>query len=61
LGSSFEVLHNEGNAVICGTFSNLPEGATFTVRKRNTTMTFKINYVGSEDDGDHNAVITRIS
>jgi uncharacterized repeat protein (TIGR03803 family) len=61
VGSSFEVLDNEGNSAISGTFANLPEGATFTVKKGTTTMTFKISYVGSDGDGSKNVVITRIS
>jgi hypothetical protein len=61
VGSSFAVLDNEGKAAISGTFANLPEGATFKVKKGSTTMTFKISYKGSDGDGSHNVVITRIS
>jgi hypothetical protein len=58
VGSSFEILSNEGGSPISGTFSRLAEGATFTVRSGSTTMTFQITYVG---DGGNNVVITRIS
>jgi uncharacterized repeat protein (TIGR03803 family) len=60
VGSSFEVLDNEGNAAISGAFANLPEGATFTVKKGTTTMVFRISYVGSDGDGSKNVVLTRI-
>jgi hypothetical protein len=58
VGSSFEVLDNEGNAAISGTFT---QGTTFTIKKGSTTMTFQISYVGSDSDGSNNVIITRIS
>jgi hypothetical protein len=61
VGSSFEIVDNEGNAGIGGAFTGLTEGATFTVKKGTTTMTFQITYVGSDSDGSQNVVITRIS
>jgi hypothetical protein len=61
VGSSFEIVDNEGNALINGVFTNLPEGATFTVKVGTTTMTFKITYVGSDSDGGNNVYVTRTS
>jgi hypothetical protein len=61
VGSSFEIVDNEGNAAIGGTFAGLAEGATFMVKKGTTTMTFQITYVGSDGDGNQNVVITRIA
>jgi uncharacterized repeat protein (TIGR03803 family) len=61
VGSSFELLDNEGNAAISGTFKKLPEGATIKVKHGATTMKFRISYVGSDADGNQNVVITRIS
>jgi hypothetical protein len=58
-GSSFEIVNNEGASPVSGTFSGLPEGATFTVKVGSTTMTFKISYVGGS--GSKNVVLTRIS
>jgi hypothetical protein len=58
VGSPFEILANEGGSPISGTFKELAEGATFTVKTGSTTMTFKISYVG---DGGNNVVITRIA
>jgi hypothetical protein len=54
--SSFEILDNEGNSAISGTFTNLPEGKPFTVKKGSTTMTFQITYEG---DAGNDVVITR--
>jgi hypothetical protein len=61
VGSSFAIVDNEGNAAISGNFTGLTEGATFTVKKGTSTMTFQISYVGTDGDGSHNVVITRIS
>jgi hypothetical protein len=61
VGSSFAIVDNEGNSAVAGTFTGLIEGATFTVKKGTTTMTFQISYVGWDGDGSHNVVITRIS
>jgi hypothetical protein len=58
VGSSFEILANQGNAAIGGTFTGLAEGGTFTVKSGSTTMTFRISYLGN---GGNNVVITRIS
>jgi hypothetical protein len=61
VGSSFTLLDNERNIAVTGTFKNLKEGATFTVKKGTTTMTFQISYVGTDSDRSHNIVITNIS
>jgi hypothetical protein len=61
VGSSFNVLDNEGNAAIGGTFANLSQGSTFTVKKGTTSMTFGISYIGGDDDGSNNVVLNRIS
>jgi len=61
VGSSFEIVDNEGNSAIAGTFTGLAEGAMFTVKKGTIAMTFQISYVGTDADGNHNVVITRIS
>jgi hypothetical protein len=61
VGSSFAILDNEGSSAVSGTFTGLAEGATFTVKNGNTTMTFQISYVGPDSDGSHNVVITRIA
>jgi hypothetical protein len=61
VGSAFEVLDNEGNAAISGTFAGLAEGATFAVTVGETTMTFRITYHGTDDDGNQNVLITRIA
>jgi uncharacterized repeat protein (TIGR03803 family) len=59
VGSSFEVLDNEGSATISGTFTGLPEGATFTVQKGTKTMTFQITYAGTDTDGKQNVILKR--
>jgi hypothetical protein len=59
--SAFEVLDNEGDSPISGTFAGLAEGATFTVTVGATTMTFRITYHGTDDDGNQNVLITRIA
>jgi autotransporter family porin len=61
VGTSFEILDNEGNATIGGGFSGLPEGSTFTVKNGTTTMTFQITYAGTDDDGNQNVILTRVS
>jgi hypothetical protein len=61
LGSFFEILENEGNFPINGTFANLPEGATFTVKVGTKTMTFQITYKGGNGFGGNNVVITLVS
>jgi hypothetical protein len=61
VGSSFTIVDNEGNSAISGNFTGLTEGATFTVKKGATTMTFQITYAGNDGDGTHNVVITRIA
>jgi hypothetical protein len=61
VGSSFEIVDNEGDSGISGNFARLPEGATFTVKDGTTIMTFQITYVGTDTDGSHNVVITRIA
>jgi hypothetical protein len=58
VGSSLEILKNQGHAAIKDTFAGLAEGSTFTVKNGTTTMTFRITYVGG---GGNNVVITRIS
>jgi hypothetical protein len=58
VGSSFEILANDGGSAISGTFAGLAESSTFMVTSGSTTMTFQISYKG----GDGNDVsITRIS
>jgi uncharacterized repeat protein (TIGR03803 family) len=59
VGSSFEILDNEGNSALSGTFAGLPEGATFKVKVGSKTMTFQITYAGTDTDGGNNVVITR--
>jgi uncharacterized repeat protein (TIGR03803 family) len=61
VGTSFEVLDNEGSSVIGGIFKGLSEGATFKVKRGTTTMTFQITYAGTDADGDENVIVTRIS
>lgn len=56
LNSSFELLDNEGNSAISGTFV---QGTTLTVTKGSTKMTFSINYTGNDGDGTNNVYITR--
>ena len=41
-GQTFEIINNEGNSTISGTFSGLPEGSEITV----SGVVFKISYVG---------------
>jgi uncharacterized repeat protein (TIGR03803 family) len=59
VGSSFELLDNEGNSTIGGIFGGLTEGSTFKFKVGATTMTFRITYAGKDGDGKHNVVITR--
>jgi hypothetical protein len=61
VGSAFELLDNEGNSAISGTFTGLLEGATFTVTAGMKTMTFQITYAGTDTDGNQNVFITRIA
>jgi hypothetical protein len=61
VGSSFEVLDNVADAAVAGHFTGLVEGATFTIKVGGTSMTFQISYVGSDGDGTHNVVLTRIA
>jgi uncharacterized repeat protein (TIGR03803 family) len=61
VGSSVELLDNEGNAAVSGLFKGLAEGATFKVKKGGTTMTFQITYAGTDADGNQNVLITRLS
>jgi hypothetical protein len=58
-GTAFDILDNEGNAAIGDSFEGLGEGNTFKVKDGATTMTFEISYLGSDDDGSQNVVITR--
>jgi uncharacterized repeat protein (TIGR03803 family) len=64
VGSAFELLDNEGNSAISGTFGGLPEGATFKVKVHTIlgwrTMTFQVTYVGTDTDGSNNVLVTRI-
>jgi hypothetical protein len=53
VGSSFEIVNNQGSNPVSGTFAGLPEGATFTVTVGSTTVTFQISYLG----GDGNDVV----
>jgi acetyl esterase/lipase len=48
-GQSFTIIDNDGTDPVSGTFSNLPEGATFTVG----STAFRITYAG----GDGNDVV----
>jgi hypothetical protein len=61
VGSSFELLDNEGNSAVGGIFAGLAEGSTFTVTVGTTTMKFRITYAGKDKGGSHNVIITRIS
>jgi uncharacterized repeat protein (TIGR03803 family) len=61
VGTTFELLDNQGGSGIAGTFKGRPEGATFTVSSGTTTMTFQITYAGTDADGNQNVVITRIA
>jgi hypothetical protein len=56
VGYSLDVVNNVGNAAISGNFTNLPDGAMFTVKHGNTAMTFQISYVGADS-----VIIKRIS
>lgn len=51
-GQTFEIVSNDGTDPVVGTFSNLPEGATFTVNG----YVFKISYKG----GDGNDVVLTV-
>jgi hypothetical protein len=61
VGSAFELLDNEGGAIIGGAFKGLTEGLTFKVKVGTKTMTFKITYAGTDADGKKNVIITRTS
>jgi hypothetical protein len=52
VGTTFEILNNQGTAAVGGVFAGLPEGATFTLNG----MTFKISYVGGTGN---DVIITR--
>jgi hypothetical protein len=58
VGSVFTILNNQGSSAISGTFSGLPQGATFTVTVDGTTMTFQISYTGGTGKS---VTLTRIS
>jgi hypothetical protein len=58
VGSSFEILANEGSSPISGAFAELAEGSSFTVTSGSTTMTFKISYKGGSGN---DVTITRVS
>jgi hypothetical protein len=60
-GSQIELLDNEGNTAISGTFAGLAAGSSFKVTVGGTTMTFVISYTGPDGDGNQNVVITRVS
>jgi uncharacterized repeat protein (TIGR03803 family) len=64
VGSAFELLDNEGNSAISGTFAGLPEGATFKVKVHTIlgwrTMTFQVTYVGTDPDDSNNVLVTRV-
>jgi hypothetical protein len=59
VNSSFQILTNDSSSAIAGSFANLPEGSTITVKVGTTTMTFKITYKGGT--GNKSVVLTRIS
>jgi hypothetical protein len=61
VGSSFAIVDNEANAAISGHLTGLTGGATFTVKKGTTVMTFQISYIGDDGDGTNNVIITRIA
>jgi uncharacterized repeat protein (TIGR03803 family) len=61
LGSSFELLDNEGNAAIHGIFKKLPASVTLKVKNGTKAMTFQITYTGTDDDGNQNVIITRVA
>jgi hypothetical protein len=58
VGSSFEIVNNEGSDADSGTFTGLPEGATFTVQVGLVVMTFEISYLGGSGN---DVVITRVA
>ena len=53
-GTQFTIIKNNGGSPVSGTFSGLPEGATFVVG----STTFQISYVGGSG---HDVVLTVIS
>jgi hypothetical protein len=61
VNSSFDILDNETNSPVSGDFTGLTEGATFTVKKGTTVMTFQVTYAGNDGDGTNNLIITRIA
>jgi uncharacterized repeat protein (TIGR03803 family) len=61
VGSTFELLDNEGDAPISGTFKRLPEGATLKVKEGTRTLRFQVSYLGTDADGGENLLITRLA
>jgi hypothetical protein len=61
VGDSLTVVDNEANSPVSGKFTGLAEGATFTVKRGTTVMTFQITYSGNDGDGTNNVILTRIS
>jgi hypothetical protein len=56
VGTSFDILVNDGNSPISGNFAGLPEGQPFVVKVGSTSMTFTITYKGG---AGNDVVITR--
>jgi uncharacterized repeat protein (TIGR03803 family) len=61
VGSSFDILDNQGASAIDGTFKGLREGAKFKVYVSGRSKTFQITYAGTDADGNQNVIITRIA
>jgi uncharacterized repeat protein (TIGR03803 family) len=61
VGSRIELVDNEGTAAVSGSFAGLPEGSTINVTVGTITMVYKITYAGTDQDGRHNVIITRVS
>jgi uncharacterized repeat protein (TIGR03803 family) len=61
VGSSFEVLDNEGDTAVSGIFKALPQGATFKVKVGARRLTFQVTYAGTDADGSQNVILTRVS
>lgn len=52
VGESFEIINNQANKAVVGTFANMPEGSTFVANG----VTFKITYKG----GNGNSVVLTV-
>jgi hypothetical protein len=59
VGSAFEFIDNESGQPISGTFTNLPEGKTITLKVGTKVLTFKVTYKAGSNG--MSMVLTRIS